>query len=340
MTSSFERDYLRPRLGRMDQLASIRRAVLDDGKGRGMRVVDVDNGSGLCFSVCPDRGMDIIRASFRGAPLAWLSRNGDVSSHAYDPTAFEWLRTWAGGLLTGCGLSNVGGPCGAEAERHGLHGRMSHIPAEAVQTCAAWNDEHRYSLSVEGQVRESRVFGENLLLTRRISTALGENAIVVRDTIENQGFAPAPMMILYHINLGWPLVDEGARLEAPPHPVAPRDAIAEKGLADWNVLSAPIAGYREQVFFHDLPADTEGLATLRLVNPNLGLALSLSHRKAELPHLVQWKMMGQGEYVLGLEPSNCMPEGRDAAAARGALRQLSPGESVETWMRLAIAPLA
>jgi galactose mutarotase-like enzyme len=329
--------YLHPRLGSLEQLASVRRLVSDDGKGRGMRLLDVDNGSGLCFTVYPDRGMDIGRASYRGVPLAWLSRNGETAPHFYDAEGLEWLRTWGGGLLTGCGLGNVGGPVTVAGESHGLHGRLSHTPAEEVNTSAAWTEDGRYTLSVSGRVRQSKVFGENLLLTRRITTALGTSALTVTDTVENQGFAPTPLMLLYHINLGWPLVDEGACLEAPPHEVTPQNAHAADGLDAWPQLSAPTPGFREQVYYHALPAAADGLATVRLANRRLGLALDVSYRTAELPHLVQWKMMGEGEYVVGLEPATCYPEGRERAAERGQLRHLAPGETLQTFLRLSLS---
>ena len=63
-----EQKYLHERIGSMQQLAFVRRAVLEDGKGRNMRVVEISNGSGLRFSVYPDRGMDIGEASFKGVP--------------------------------------------------------------------------------------------------------------------------------------------------------------------------------------------------------------------------------------------------------------------------------
>ncbi len=334
-----DRTYLHPRLGRMEQVASIRRAVLDDGKGRGLRVAEVDNGSGLRFDVFPDRGLDIGRASYKGTPLAWLSCNGDVAPHFYEPSGIEWLRTWNGGLLTGCGLSNVGGPAEAGGERHGLHGRLSHIPAEAVNTEAAWAPDGSYTLTVSGQLRQCRVFGENLSLTRRIATAYGSSALTVSDTISNGGFKPAPLMLLYHINLGWPLVDEGARIEAAPHEVLPQNGHAAAGLAEWASLTAPLPGFREQVYYHAIPAGPDGLAAVRLANPRLGLALEVAYRTAELPHLIQWKMMGEGEYVLGLEPATCYPEGPQQAAQRGQLLTLEPGQTIETFLRLTACEL-
>jgi hypothetical protein len=46
--------------------------------------------------------------------------------------------------------------------------------------------------------------------------------------------------------------------------------------------------------------------------------------------------MGQGEYVVGLEPANCFPEGQAQNAKRGSLRMIAPGERVETYLRLSV----
>ena len=243
-------------------------------------------------------------------------------------------------MLTGCGLTNVGGPNDAPGGPHGLHGRISHLPAEEVNTSADWTDDDTYTLSVSGRVRQSKVFGENLVLTRRIDTSLGDASITVRDTLENQGFDPSPLMLLYHLNLGWPLVDEGATLEAPPHEVTPQNAHAASGLAEWPRISAPVAGFAEQVYYHALPPDSEGLASARLVNRRLGLAFQVTYRTAELPYLIHWKMMGRSEYVVGLEPANCYPEGQEKVAGRGLLRHLAPGEKIETFLKLSVGETA
>ena len=47
----------------------------------------------------------------------------------------------------------------------------------------------------------------------------------------------------------------------------------------------------------------------------------------QLPVLVQWKMPGEGTYVLGIEPGNCRVGGRVAERERGTLAHLKPGES-------------
>ena len=188
-------------------------------------------------------------------------------------------------------------------------------------------------------IRMSRVFGENLAINRRISTVAGSSAVTIEDAVENQGFAAQPLMQLYHMNFGWPLVDDGCVLEAPEHRVTPQNDIAAAGLAAWDRITAPIPGFVEQVFYHDIPAGNDGMAAIRLRNPKLKLALEVAYRTAELPYLVQWKQMGQGEYVLGLEPANCYPEGQSAIAQKGLLRTIAPGETVNTKIQVSLSTL-
>ena len=334
----FSRKNIYGRVGSMRQLAAVRRAVLDDGRGRGMRIIDVGNGSGLQFTVYPDRGMDIGEAAFKGIPVVWLT-SGCATPESYEPEQFNWLRSWGGGLLTGCGLLNVGGPCEAGGEAHGLHGRLSHLKASEVNSSADWNDAGEYVLSVSGKVVHSRGFGEHLQLTRRITVKMGENRLRIADTVENLGCRPTAYMQLYHMNFSWPLVDETCRLVAPEHPVTPQNEVAAAGLAQWSRMAAPTPGFVEQVFYHDLPADADGMAEMTLENPTLKLGLRIRYSKATLPQFMEWKMMGQGEYVLGLEPGNCVPEGQLRNAEKGFLRQLAPGEATHNLVEVGFEEL-
>jgi hypothetical protein len=212
-----------------------------------------------------------------------------------------------------------------EGEELGLHGRLSNLPAQKVQVGEQWQGD-TCTFWLEGKLRQARVFGEHLNLTRCISVGLGESRIAILDTVENLSDRPSPLMVLYHINLGFPLVDANCLLEAEEHPVQPRDRQAEGGWPVWMNFGGPTPGYAEQVFYHDLPADETGWARITLANPNLGLRLTVRHKKESLPNLVQWKMMGSGEYVLGLEPANCRVEGRSKERSRGTLQTLQPGE--------------
>lgn len=331
----WSREDLLSRVGDLSQLAGVRMVEWADGNARGLRAADIRTGSGLEYTVLFDRGMDIGPASYGETGLAFISPTGFAHPAYYEPQGAGWLRTFGGGLMVGCGLTNVGNASEDDGESLGVHGRLSLLPAQRIAAGEEW-DGDACRLWVRGEMRQARFFGENLRLERTISSWLGENRINVRDRVENLGSAPSPLMILYHINLGFPLLDEGCRLEAAPHPVEPRDADAVPGLGDWMRMAPPQAGYREQVFYHDLTADSDGWASIALVNPGLALRLSVRFTKSSLPNLVQWKQMGRGAYVLGLEPANCHVEGRAAERERGTLSFLQPGEGREYQVEIAI----
>ena len=142
----------------MEQVASIRRYQLEDGKGRGMRCFEVTNGSGFDFAVYPDRGLDIGPARYNGKSLTWMTRNGPVNPAFYDKSSVEWLRTWMGGLVTTCGWMNVGNPCTTDNGDQGLHGRADHTPAEEVNTRCFWADDDDYVMEISGKIAHCRVF--------------------------------------------------------------------------------------------------------------------------------------------------------------------------------------
>jgi len=340
MATLFNRTWTKKELlnyvGDLSQIAGIRLGEWADGVERGLRVADVRTGSGLSFSVLLERGMDIGPAAYKGLPLAWVSPAGWAHPMYFEPQGIGWLRTFGGGLLTGCGLTYLGAAGEDEGEALGLHGRLSHLPASHVRVDQAWQGDE-CSFWVEGEMRQARVFGENLRLTRRITVALGGNRIALHDRVENLGASESPLMILYHINLGFPFLDESSQLQAEAHAVEPRDAAAEPGLGEWMRFQKPTSGYDEQVFYHDLPADTNGWANIKLVNPARKLGLQVRFQKATLPNLAQWKMMGQGTYVLGLEPANCRAGGRSQERARGSLQTLQPGEQREFQVEIEVS---
>ena len=317
------------RIGRLEQVAGIEPFVFDEGQARGVRAFRFRTGGGLCFDVIPDRGMDLGFAEYRGTPLAWLSPNGIVAPAFHEPEGEGWLNSFPGGLLVTCGLRNVGPPGEREGEEFGLHGRASHIPATRVSYDAFW-DEEGCTFQAGGQIRESSVFGPNLVLRRRISARVGGSSIRIEDEVENEGFTPELLMVLYHINLGWPLLDTSSRLNGPGSPddtPEPRDEEARTGLDTWNRFASPTPGFEERVFYHHPAARPDGQAEARLENPDLGLTFSIKFRPEELPEFVQWTMTGEGTYVLGLEPATCRVEGPDAEQAAGRVVRLEPGET-------------
>ena len=317
------------RVGDMRQLAGAEPFEFSAGNQRGVRAVRLYNAAGLDLDVIAERGMGLGRLAFQGAPLAWMSPTGMVHPTYLEGEPLGWLRNFPGGFLTPCGLTQVGSPGEDNGEKLGIHGRLSNLAAENLSWGAGWQDG-RYIAWAQGAVREARVFGENLLLTRRVSLALDEPRLWIEDRVENQGFSPAPHMFLQHINLGFPLLGPETRLQLPAGRSVPRDDDARPGLADCCRFQPPTPGYREQVFYHYLESGPDGRVEVRLENPAFGggrgLGLALRYARSEYPVLVQWKMMGEGMYVLGLEPANCHVEGRAAERARGTLQTLEPDE--------------
>lgn len=313
----------RRRVGSLRQVARIDSLEEADGPERGARRLRLVTGGGLEVEIHPDRCLDLGNVTVHGIPVAWASPTGFAAPGLYDPRGSEWLRTFGGGLLSTCGLDTFGPPDHDAGQELGQHGRVGALPARVTRL----HCDHE-SLVVEGEVRQASVLGEDLVLRRRISAAVGSTTLRVEDTVTNEGYAETPHMILYHANLGWPLVEEGAELVVPSTEVQPRDEDAERGLASWDVLHAPEPGMREQVFRHRFPEERE--VTASVTNRRVGLRAGVRFDSAQLPILYQWKLLSEGTYVIGLEPSNCpVVFGRSAARAAGALPVLAPGERRE-----------
>lgn len=333
------RQDLSRRVGTVDQVGGVRLCELSDGVGRGLRIAQLRTGAGLNATLLIDRGMDIYDADFRGLALAWLSSTGPLHPSFYQEEGAGWLRGFGGGLMVTCGLTTMGAPSVDEGVPLGLHGRASYTPASHVNAGGTWEND-QYLMFVEGEVRETAVFGENVVLKRRVEARLGEKRISVFDTVVNEGFQRTPLMLLYHINTGFPLVDEGSRLIAPSRTVTPRDDEARSGLKEHDSFSAPVPGYKEQVFSHDMDAGPDGYVTAAMLNRALnggqGLGLYVRYRQRELPWFNEWKMMGEGVYTVGIEPGTTHTLGRAAARADGTLQFLEPGQERHYHLELGI----
>ena len=97
-------------LSNSQQLGGIETSILDNGAGRGVRIAWINTGTGLRYKVVLDRGMDILDAFHNENSLAWISHAGLTAPQPFSNQGIDWLRTFGGGLLTTCGLSNAGPP--------------------------------------------------------------------------------------------------------------------------------------------------------------------------------------------------------------------------------------
>lgn len=297
----------------MRHLLDVRETRLGDGQ----RVITVDNADGLHLSVLPDRGLDIWMARYRGLPLTWAS----PGSPFLPDSGQDLLQQFNGGLLMTCGLTHAGPPetDPDTGEQRGLHGRYSRLRAQDVRVNAGGDTG---VAEISGTVWETSLFGTQLALRRTIRVAFDQPAFTISDTVTNHGDVTAPLMLVYHLNFGFPIVHAGTEMLVASE-VYPRDAAA-RGAADrWAFYEGPTPDYPEQVFFHRPVVGADGKCGAALVNAGFGIAIQWD--VAQLPYLTQWKNTRQTHYVCGIEPGTCVPEGQNAARANGRLITLEPG---------------
>lgn len=317
------------------QIGGIETSILDNGPGRNSRIAWVNTGSGLRFKVVPDRGLDIAEAFMNAWSLSWISHHGTVSPRPFAIQGVEWLRSFGGGMVTTCGLDHVGGPENDEYGVRGLHGEISNIPAEIISIVQPDLYSNQNTMSITGRMLQSTVFEPHLELIRTISVRLGSSEIQINDKVRNIGNQPAPHMILYHLNFGWPLIDQGTKILWQGEWIS-RDSDMDRKIFnnDNDFRTCPDvleshSGGGEAAVFIDPDADQDGRYHFGLYNPKIGLEVMVSALKNQLPALTNWQHFGQREYVLGLEPGTHHPIGQSGARDQGNLIYLQPDESRE-----------
>jgi hypothetical protein len=333
----FSRSEIECRIGDLRQLGGIRHCELTEGRARGVRAAIVDTGAGLSFTVLPDRGLDIADCSYKGVGLVYHAPGGIAHPSFHDPSGSEWLRVFFGGLLTTCGLTYFGDPGRDGDEELGLHGRYAAQSARQVCDLSRWEGEERI-LEITGIVEESVLFGDKLRLTRSISTALGARSLRIHDRVENVGPRPSPFTILYHVNAGFPLLDEASELLLASCSIEPYDEPAAERIGEVLGFAAPDRDAVGLDYLHSMAADGEGYTRAAMINRSLagGLGLSLRYHTASLPFLNEWKMLNEVDYVVGFEPVNVKIVNRSILRAEGRLPMLEPGEQREMDIEIGV----
>lgn len=315
------------------QLGGIETAVMDNGLGRGTRIAWINTGTGLRYKVVLDRAMDIADAFYNQHSLAWLSHLGITPPEPFSNRGIDWLRTFGGGLLATCGLTHIGGPEADAYGERGLHGQIGNIQAEIESIIQPDPIAGKMEMSITGRMKQTQPFGPNLELKRTISGTIGQASIRIRDEVINRGNTPAPHMLLYHFNFGWPLVDEGTDIIWQGQWQARDGDIHTKIFREGNNFRkcpAPLdehCGGGEEAAFIAATPDHSGQCTCGLHNPQIGIAVALRFQKKQLPWLTNWQHWGKGEYVTGLEPGTNPPIGQAKAREQHELIHLAPGES-------------
>ncbi len=302
-------------IGHQSQISGVDEVILAKGKGKGMTLLQVRNGMGLEITFSADRAMDIARVSLKGDNLGYFSPCGYVAPGFYDNRGTGFLKSFTAGFMTTCGLTAVGSPCTDDGEELPLHGTIANTPCENYSY-----EETETEIIIKAQVRDAAIFAHQLILEREYRISKTENKLSLCDKIGNIGSDKTPLEVLYHCNMGYPLLSENTVLDIPARSTEPRNSHAKKGLADCLKMEKPQCGYEEMCYYHTL---SEGRVSA--YNPDIKKRVAITFDTKELPCFTEWKMMGEHDYVLGLEPGNCLPDGRDVMREKGILEFLQPG---------------
>lgn len=303
------------------QLCNVTKFLYAEGKAQGVNAIRVNNGIGLDFVVLTDRGMDIGELYYKGQLISYLSETGVVNPSYYNDKKDEWLRSFGGGFLVTCGLTQVGEPCTYNGEMYGLHGRISNIPASEVGYTNRLSGETA-TVTICGEVHQAKHQGENLILNRTIRTTSHENKILITDLITNNGLKRQPLMMLYHYNFGYPFLQPGFKIATDIKESIGLDEYSKANIHTYNDFYPP-KEYREDLtIIHRLHS-----GKVRLNGNNC--SVKITYNTENLPFLGQWKHLCKKEYVLGIEPCNNHINGLAYEEENGSLRYIESGEVVE-----------
>ena len=296
------------RISNFQQVASIRRYTLSEGREKGLDVLDCDNGK-IRFLLNVSKACDIMQLYHEGQNISFISKNGFTKRET------PFLRRFEGGMLYTCGLDSVGGREGYE-----LHGTLHNIPAEIIR--AECNEN---GITVESIIRDTALFGKNLVLKRKIFTAIGGDSVTLEDTLVNEGYKTEEYCLLYHINVGYPMLDDGAKVIADVESYTPRTAWAKQNETTMYAMNDAVPNQEEACYFLKLSKPE-----IALVNEKIGKKFTVSYSGDTLTHFVEWKSMASGDYALGLEP--CTTE----LDNRFAYKTIEVGEKIKFFVYISI----
>lgn len=308
------------------QLSGVNHSIVAEGEATGTRVLSVQPAGGLHLRVLLDRGMDVGAAWYRGQPIAWLSAAGEQKPGHADQHE-GWHNGWAGGLVTTCGLHNVGKP----SDGFGRHGGYSDRAARNVTT---HTDLRTGTITITGEVHDHDGLGRGLVLFRTLQLGLGEGSLAITDTVVNESANDQQAPILYHINFGYPFLTPTTRTTgdierswSSGHPDRAMGFPAEMGIP---------TDMADEVIEHTVNP-TDGTARLAVESTELGMRATVSWPVDELPRVHTWRRRRPGSYVHAIEPANCGVQGRAEDRKDGRAPFLAAGESRTTRVSIRLS---
>jgi hypothetical protein len=314
----------------------------EDGPARNVRILEFRTGTGFSFKVAVERGMDVGYCEFQGQSLAWIPPTKLAGPWYFEDQAnFGWLRTALGGFMNSCGMLHIGNPEDADVshynfparpvDRYGVHDRVALIPGQIRSYGERWEGDDCI-LEAVGEVVQAQTYGENLRLTRHYEARLGESRFFMHDTITNDGYMRTSHMYLYHMNMGFPFVADGSEFIAPFSPEQPPDILfgnVTDPETEYRYFIEPTANWVQQTYQHHMLAEADGSVPVAIVNPALndgqGAGLYVVYNQRQFPNYIEWRMMGEGQYAVGIEPCTSGFD-REQVEAVGQLIWLEHGD--------------
>jgi len=319
---------MNPYIGNESQLYGVEEYSLVGGYKDNVKMLHAYNATGLDMTISLDRNADIVSLKCNGKNISYITPNGIRHHTNYDPNGDGWIKHFTAGFLTTCGYQNVGVPCNVDGVDYPLHGSINYIPVD------------RYSYDIDDEkiviklvVLDEAIFSRKIKRIRTISIPLQSNTFSIEDEFINRGGEETPLLVLYHINIGYPLLKEDSIVNIKHDKVEGRNDYSNKYIETARIMEKPTKNYSERVYFYKNVSEN-GFA--EVISPSEKMSLSISYNTKELPFFTEWKMMGIRDYVLGLEPGNVTPEGYKVNKEKGRILILKSNETISYRLTIEI----
>lgn len=273
------------KLGNPEQIINAYELKFDQGPAKDKSVILVHNG-GLELMFSKDNGLDILYLKYNGKNVSFLSKNGITNDDK------EFIKRFEAGFLYTCGMDCISDCVPGKP----MHGSIHITPAEQVSISI---DQEK--VTVTGKVKDTALFGKNLILHRNFNVY--SDRVEINDVIENRAYVDDEYVMLYHVNYGYPFLDEDLEIKMDLIKSVGRTPFATQGLSEQFKIIPPVDGGEEACFYNYLK---EG--NVSLVNKKLGVAVQMDYDIDALPLNIMWKSMVSGDYALGIEPTTSIFE--------------------------------
>lgn len=296
------------KISNFDQIASLRHYKMLDGNEEGLEVIECNNGK-IIFLLNVSKALDVMQLYHEGTNIFFISKNG------FTKREMPFLKRFEGGMLYTCGLDSVGGRDGFE-----LHGTIHNTPAKVIHS-----ECNKDGITIEAIIKDTSLFGKNLVLKRKVYSEIGSNSVNITDTLVNKGYVEEEYCLLYHVNIGYPMLDEGCEIIADVFEYEARTPWAKEKENEMYKVTKDVVNQEETCYFLTL-----NLPKISLVNKKLKKQFTLEYSKESLPHFVEWKSMCSSDYALGLEPSTTKLDGKFE------YKKIKPDEIIEFNLNIII----